>query len=81
MSLLVGVIGETGDVLAIRARVGNASQRRKLASFVDECVASIPAKTRPLYRLWIRVDSAGFSKAVVNTAIHRQATFTITAER
>ena len=25
MSLLVGVIGETGDVLAIRARVANAA--------------------------------------------------------
>ena len=32
MSPLVGVVGETGDVLAIRARGGNASPRKKIAS-------------------------------------------------
>ena len=44
LSPLVGVVGETGDVLAVRARGGNASPRRKLASFIDECVAAIPAE-------------------------------------
>jgi hypothetical protein len=65
MSPLVGVVGDTGDVLALRARGGNASPRKKLASFVDECVAAIPKEVRPHYQLWIRVDSAGFSKKVV----------------
>jgi hypothetical protein len=81
MSPLVGVVGETGDVLALRARAGNASPRRKLASFIDECVAAIPTEARPNYELWIRVDSAGFSRSVVDTAIGHTATFTITAEQ
>ena len=81
LSPLVGVVGETGDVLAIRARGGNASPRRKLASFIDECVAAIPAEARPLYELWIRIDSAGFSKKVVETCVAHKAIFTITAEQ
>jgi hypothetical protein len=81
MSPLVGVVGESGDVLAVRARGGNASPRRKLASFIDECVASIPAEARPLYELWIRVDSAGFSNKVVQICCAHQAIFTITAEQ
>ncbi len=81
MSPLVGVVGETGDVLAIRARGGNASPRRKLASFIDECVASIPNEARPLYQLWIRIDSAGFSKKVVEACVAHKAIFTITAEQ
>ena len=64
MSPLVGVVGETGDVLALRARGGNASPRRKLASFIDECVAAIPKECRDNYQLWVRVDSAGFSRSV-----------------
>jgi hypothetical protein len=78
MSPLVGVVGETGDVLAIRARGGNASPRRKLASFIDECVAAIPAEARPNYQLWIRIDSAGFSSSVVDTATRHSAAFSIT---
>ena len=81
MSPLVGVVGETGDVLAIRARGGNASPRRKLASFIDECVAAIPVEARPLYELWIRIDSAGFSRKVAETCVKHKATFTITAEQ
>ena len=78
MSPLVGVVGETGDVLAIRARGGNASPRRKIASFIDECVAAIPLEARHRYQLWIRVDSAGFSREVVETATKHSAGFSIT---
>jgi hypothetical protein len=78
MSPLIGVVGETGDVLAVRARGGNASPRRKLASFVDECVAAIPNEARPSYQLWLRVDSAGFSKSVIDTAQRHSAVFSIT---
>jgi hypothetical protein len=78
MSPLVGVVGETGDVLAMRARGGNASPRRKLASFIDECVAAIPERARPRYQLWVRIDSAGFSRSVIDTACKHQATFSIT---
>ncbi len=81
MSPLVGVVGETGDVLAIRARGGNASPRAKLASFIDECVAAIPTQARPLYELWIRIDSAGFSNKVVETCVAHKAIFTITVEQ
>jgi hypothetical protein len=78
MSPLVGVCGETGDVLALRARAGNASPRKKLASFVDECVAGVPEPWRSTRQLWVRVDSAGYSAAVVKTAIRHGAAFTIT---
>ncbi|MGH9103059.1 MAG: IS1380 family transposase [Acidimicrobiales bacterium] len=78
MSPLVGVVGETGDVLAVRARGGNASPRKKLASFIDECVAAIPAEARHRYQLWIRVDSAGFSRQVVDTATAHSAAFSVT---
>jgi hypothetical protein len=46
LSPLVGVCGETGDVLALRARGGNANAGRALGSFVDECVAAIPRSAR-----------------------------------
>lgn len=78
MSPLVGVVGETGDVLALRARGGNASPRRKLASFIDECVSAIPKEARPNYQLWLRVDSAGFSTSVVEAATRHSAAFSIT---
>lgn len=78
MSPLVGVCGETGDVLRVRARGGNASPRKKLASFVDECVAAVPDPWRSESQLWVRVDSAGYSAAVVETAIRHGAAFSIT---
>ena len=78
MSPLVGVVGETGDVLAVRARGGNASPRKKVDSFVDECVAAIPNEARARYQLWIRVDSAGFSRKVVEAATRHSAAFSIT---
>jgi DDE family transposase len=81
MSPLVGVVGETGDVLAIGARGGNASPRRKLATFLDECVAAIPTEARDRYQLWLRIDSAGFSKQVIDTAVRHGAVFTVTAEQ
>ena len=74
----MGVVGETGDVLTIRARGGNASPRRKLASFIDECVAAIPKEARANYQLWLRVDSAGFSRSVAEAATRRSAAFSIT---
>jgi hypothetical protein len=78
MSPLVGVVGETGDVLAIKAPGGNASPRRKLASFVDECVAAIHKKARANYQLWLRVDSAGFSRSAVEAATRHSAAFSFT---
>ncbi len=78
MSPLVGVCGETGDVLAIRARGGNASPRKKIASFVDECVAAVPEPWRSTRQLWARVDSAGYSAAVVGAATRHGAAFSIT---
>ena len=78
MSPLVGVVGETGDVLCVRAGGGNASPRKKIDSFVDECVAAIPKEARARYQLWIRVDSAGFSNKVVEAATKHSAAFSIT---
>jgi hypothetical protein len=79
LSPLVGVVGETGDVLALRARGGAANDGRAMGSFIDECVAAIPAGAREGYRLWIRVDSAGYQDQVVQAAERHGADFTVTA--
>lgn len=80
MSPMLGVCGETGDVLALRARGGNANPGRALGSFVDECVTAIPAQIRGDYQLWVRVDSAGYRGDVVEAAERHGAAFTITAK-
>jgi len=79
LSPLVGVLGETGDVLALRARGGAANDGRAMGSFIDECVAAIPAGAREGYRLWIRVDSAGYQDQVIEAAERHGADFTVTA--
>lgn len=58
LSPMVGVCGETGDVLALRARGGNANAGRGMGSFVDECVAAIPSECRDDYQLWVRTPPA-----------------------
>ncbi|MDQ2827160.1 MAG: IS1380 family transposase [Actinomycetota bacterium] len=79
MSPMLGVCGETGDVLALRARGGNANAGRGLGSFIDECVSAIPAGCRDDYQLWVRVDSAGYRADVVEAAERHDAAFTVTA--
>lgn len=79
LSPLVGVCGETGDVLALRARGGSASHARSLGTFVDECVTAIPAGCRHDYQLWIRSDSAGYNRALFDAAERHHAAFTVTA--
>jgi hypothetical protein len=79
LSPLVGICGETGDVLALRARGGNANAGRALGSFLDECVAAVPAPVRERTRLWFRLDSAGYQREVVEAAERHDADFTITA--
>ena len=79
LSPLVGVVGETGDVLALRARGGAANDGRAMGSFIDECVQAIPAGARGRYRLWIRVDSAGYQQQVLAAAERHDADFSVTA--
>lgn len=81
LSPLVGVCGETGDVLAVRARGGAASPGKALGSFIDECVTAVPAAGRDRWQLWVRSDSAGFSHAVMDTADNHSAFFSITARQ
>jgi hypothetical protein len=80
LSPLVGVVGETGDVLALRARGGGANDGRAMGSFIDECVQAIPAGCRDTYRLWIRVDSAGYQQQVVEAARRHRADFSVTTK-
>ena len=80
LSPLVGAVGETGDVLALRARGGAANDGRAMGSFIDECVGAIPVGARGRYRLWIRVDSAGYQQQVVEAAERHGADFTVTAK-
>lgn len=81
MSPMLGVCGETGDVLALRARGGNANAGRAMGSFIDECVTAIPKGCRDDYQLWVRVDSAGYRADVVEAAERHDAVFTITTRR
>jgi hypothetical protein len=81
LSPLVGVCGETGDVLALRARGGSAYVGRALGSFFDECVTAIPAEARDRYQLWFRTDSAGFNHEVFDAAERHGAFFSVTARQ
>lgn len=56
---MVGVVGETADVLGVRARGGSAQAGGAMASFVDECVTAVPRQLRGRYHFWLRIDSAG----------------------
>lgn len=78
MSPMLGVCGETGDVLALRARGGAANAGRAMGSFIDECVWAIPEGCRDDYQLWIRIDSAGYRSDVVEAAVRHDAAFSVT---
>ena len=80
LSPLLGVCGETGDVLALRARGGSANDGRAMGSFIDECVRAIPTGARGRYRLWIRVDSAGYQEQVLEAAERHGADFSVTTK-
>jgi hypothetical protein len=79
LSPLIGVCGETGDVLAIRARSGNAHPGRDNAGFIRECVSAIPGPVRETTNLWVRVDSAGYQHAVFDTVEALGGVFSVTA--
>lgn len=79
LSPLIGVCGETGDVLALRARGGNAHPGRALAGFIRECAAAIPAAVRAEKNLWVRIDSAGYQHEVFAACEQLGAGFSITA--
>ncbi|MGH9081375.1 MAG: IS1380 family transposase, partial [Acidimicrobiales bacterium] len=81
MSPMVGVCGETGDVLGLRGRAGNANAGRAMGSFIDECVSAIPAAIRGDYQLWLRLDSAGYEEEVIQAAERHSAVFTVTAKQ
>jgi len=81
LSPMVGVVGETGDVVGVRARGGNANAGRAMGSFVDECVGAVPKEVRGRYQLWLRVDSAGYEAEVVEAAERHNMVFTITAKK
>ena len=79
MSPLIGVCGETGDVLAVRARGGNAHPGRALAGFIRECAAAIPAPVRAASQVWVRIDSAGYQHDVFTTVEDLGGVFTVSA--
>lgn len=79
LSPLIGVCGETGDVLALRARGGNAHPGRDLAGFIRECVTAIPAAVRATKDLWVRIDSAGYQQSVFAVCEQLGAVFSVTA--
>jgi Transposase DDE domain group 1 len=81
LSPLIGVLGESGDVLAVRARGGSANDGRAMGSFIDECVTAIPPGARDKYRLWIRVDSAGYQDQVLAAADRHDADYSVTVKQ
>lgn len=80
LSPMVGVVGETGDVLALRARGGSANDGRAMGVFIDECLTAVPEQARGRYRPWIRVDSAGYQQPVIEAAERHQADFSVTTK-
>lgn len=81
LSPLVGICGETGDVLAMRARGGAANDGRAMGRFIGACVGAIPTGVRRGKKLWIRVDSAGYQHDVVQAADRYDAYFSVTARK
>jgi hypothetical protein len=81
LSPLVGVLGETGDVLALRARGGAANDGRAMGSFIEECIGAIPPGCRDTYRLWLRVDSAGYQQDVIEAAERHGADYSVTVKQ
>lgn len=78
---LVGVIGETGEVLAVRERGGGAQASRSLGSFATECINCIPKEVRGNYQLWVRTDSAGYQREVIEAAEAAGAVWSVTAKQ
>lgn len=78
---LVGVLGETGEVLGVRARGGSSFAGRGLGSFVTDCIEAIPAEVRDDYQLWVRSDSAGYQGEVVEAAEAAGAVWSLTAKQ
>ncbi|MCA1698629.1 MAG: IS1380 family transposase [Actinobacteria bacterium] len=78
---LVGVIGETGEVLGVRERAGNRQAGRRLASFTTECINAIPKEARDDYQLWVRSDSAGYQREVIDAAEAAGAVWSVTAKQ
>lgn len=78
---LLGVIGETGEILGVRARKGSAHPGRALGSFTTECIRAIPAEVRGRFELWVRSDSAGYQKNVIDAAEAAGATWSVTAKQ
>lgn len=79
LSPLIGVCGDTGDVLGLRARGGSAHPGRAMAGFVRECAAAIPQAVRDTKQLWVRIDSAGYQHDVFRACEQLGAIFSITA--
>lgn len=78
---IVGVLGETGHVLAVRARGGNRTPRGGLGSFTRDCIDAVPGQLAHGRQVWVRVDSAGHQASVIDTCIDRGAWFSITATK
>lgn len=78
---LVGVIGETGEVVAVRNRGGGAFAGRALGSFTEQCLAAIPGGHRDDYQIWVRSDSAGYQSELVKVCDDAGVWFTATAKQ
>jgi hypothetical protein len=52
-----------------------------MGSFIDEYVAAVPTGARGRYRLWIRLDSAGYQDQALAAAERHQADFSVTARQ
>ena len=78
---IVGVVGETGHVLAVRSRGGNASPRSGLGSFTQQCIEAVPDQLAAGRRTWVRIDSAGHQTDAIEACLDRGAWFSITATK
>lgn len=78
---IIGIVGETGEVLGVRARGGSSQAGRAMGSFTTECISAIPSEVRDRYRLWVCSDSAGYQKDLIEAAEKAGAWWSVTAKQ
>jgi hypothetical protein len=76
---LLAVVGNSGEVAALRLREGRAHPARGAAHFLRGALRTVMEADPSRRRVWVRADSAFYSKAVVRACQRVGATFTITA--
>ncbi len=74
---MVGHVAETGQVVAVDFRAGNASPARENLAFIQQCEASLPDAC---YVQSLRIDAAGYQKKIVEYCDKKAIKYAIRAK-